>query len=105
MGIDPGFPSRVVLPPAEDESFPHYYADRPVLDRLRRPGSGRRAPGMGPSPREQVTELVTLGLQVTSPLVLLGRDDRDLAGDLQAVAVDDERVGLLGIVRQEADPG
>ena len=52
-----------------------------------------------------MTHLVALGVEVVPSFGDLGGDDRHLVDHLQAVAVIDECVGLLGIVGQEPDLG
>src|SRR5947209_131284 len=60
-----------------------------------------RRPAVGSRLGQSVAHLVALGGEVLLPLDRLGGDDRHLVDDLQAVAVDDEGVGLLGVVGQE----
>ena len=68
------------------------------------------APSSWPLPqqeriRQEVPHLVSLGVQVVAPFGAIGCDDGDLVDHFQVVAVVNERVGLLRIVRQEPDPG
>ena len=49
--------------------------------------------------------LVAFRLQVSPPLGHVRCDDRNLVDDLEVVAVVDKGVGLLGVVRQETNPG
>ncbi len=55
--------------------------------------------------RQQVAQLVALGVEVSPPLRQSGAMIGNLVDDLQVVTIIDKRVGLLRVVGQEADPG
>src|SRR4051794_3651424 len=55
------------------------------------------------SRREEMPELVALGVEIALSLRDGRGDDRDLVDDAEVVAVIDEGVGLLGVVREQSD--
>ncbi len=54
--------------------------------------------------RQFVAHLVALRGDVTGVVLVDRADDRHLIDDLQVETAVDEGVGLLGVVRQQADP-